>query len=221
MSAPIEMDPVCGMTVDPANLKWSSSNDGRIYYFCSEKCLAEFKSERSRCIAKVSEAHDCPVPRAEDEKPAGASETGEYTCPMHPQIVRQAPGNCPICGMALEPRTPTAAEDSRDLVGMTRRFWVSAALTAVVVLTGMAHLVSPKLMEELLSPRALSWTELVLASPVVLWGGWPFFERGWQSLVNQNLNMFTLIGLGVGVAYVFSVIAATVPQIFPASFRGA
>jgi Cu+-exporting ATPase len=148
----------------------------------------------------------------------------DYTCPMHPQIVRDRPGACPICGMALEPRTITApakGDESAELVNMTRRFWVSAVLTAPLVLLTMAHDLSGHLLEHLASPTTLRWVELALAAPVVLWGGWPFFVRAWQSLVFRSLNMFTLIGLGVSVAFLYSLVATLVPGIFPDSFRGA
>jgi len=144
----------------------------------------------------------------------------EYVCPMHPEIVRDEPGSCPICGMALEPRTVTLEEENPELVDMTRRFWVSTALTVPVLLIAMAVYLpggSPWL--RWFSADRLSWAELILATPVVLWGGWPFFVRGWQSVVTRNLNMFTLIGLGVGVAYFYSVVARLFPGAFPDSFR--
>lgn len=145
----------------------------------------------------------------------------EYTCPMHPQIVRDAPGNCPICGMALEPRTITLAEEeNHELKDMRRRFWVSTVLTIPVFAIGMSDLIPGAPLQSLLSPTAVAWIQLVLASPVVLWGGWPFFVRAWQSVVNRSPNMFTLIGLGVGVAYGYSLIATLFPDIFPHAFRG-
>src|SRR5512143_2871760 len=145
-----------------------------------------------------------------------------WTCPMHPEVVRDAPGSCPICGMALEPRTVVSAEEPEnpELADMTRRFKVSAALTAPLVLLAMAHLVPGNPLEHAIPHRTRALLELALATPVVLWGGWPFFVRGWCSLVHRALNMFTLIGLGIGVAYVFSVVAALFPGVFPASFRG-
>jgi Cu+-exporting ATPase len=144
----------------------------------------------------------------------------EYTCPMHPQIVRDAPGNCPICGMTLEPRTVSLDEEKNpELVSMTRRFWVGVALTVPLLAIAMSDLVPANPLERIVSMRVLGWIQFALATPVVLWGGWPFFVRGWQSLVNRSLNMFTLIGLGVSVAYVFSVVAKLFPEIFPLSFR--
>ena len=144
----------------------------------------------------------------------------EYTCPMHPEIVRDQPGNCPICGMALEPRTVSGREEENpELVDMTRRFWVSAVLTLPLVILAMGEYFAARSLERLASLPVLYWIELLLATPVVLWGGWPFFVRAWQSVVNRSLNMFTLIGLGVGVAYWYSVVATLFPNIFPASFR--
>jgi P-type Cu+ transporter len=147
----------------------------------------------------------------------------EWTCPMHPEVVRAAPGACPICGMALEPRMATgaAAEESPELRDMTRRFWVSAVFTLPLVVLAMGMMLPGDPFARLLPPRALGWLELLLATPVVLWGGWPFFVRGWTSLVHRRLNMFTLIALGVGVAYLYSVAARLAPGIFPAGFRDA
>jgi len=146
---------------------------------------------------------------------------GPYTCPMHPEIVQDDPGDCPICGMALEPVTVTLEEEENlELVDMSRRFWVSVALTMPVLVLAMGEMVGLSI-ERLASPRVLTWLELVFATPVVLWGGWPFFVRGWQSVVNRSLNMFTLIGLGTGVAYAYSVVATIAPEIFTASFRDA
>ena len=153
--------------------------------------------------------------------PTPPTEKIEYTCPMHPQIVREAPGFCPICGMTLEPRVVTGEEENAELIDMKRRFWVSTALTLPLLLLAMSEFMPGDPLRSLIAPRLLIWISLALASPVVLWGGWPFFVRGWQSIVNRSLNMFTLIGLGVAVAFVYSVIATILPQIFPASFRDA
>jgi Cu+-exporting ATPase len=139
----------------------------------------------------------------------------EYTCPMHPEIIQDHPGSCPKCGMALEPRTIEAEEDTTELDDMTRRFWVSTALAVPVFITAMAAEFWPETMAEIISPRSRQWLELLLATPVVLWGGWPFFERGWQSVRTWNLNMFTLVGLGVGVAWSYSMIGVLLPDIFP------
>ncbi len=151
----------------------------------------------------------------------GVVTTVEYTCPMHPEIVRHEPGTCPICGMALEPRTVTLEEPPNpELVDMTRRFGWSIAPTGIVVLLGMAEMFHGNPLAHALSGRALQWVELVLATPVVVWAGWPFFERGAASIVRRSLNMFTLIALGTGAAYVFSLVATVAPSLFPASLRG-
>lgn len=154
--------------------------------------------------------------------PAIPSTKSEYVCPMHPEIVRAEPGSCPICGMALEPRVTSAEEEwNPELTSMTQRLWVSVALTIPILLAAMGAYLPGAPLERMISPHALTWIELALATPVVLWGGWPFFVRGWQSIVNRSLNMFTLIGLGVAVAYLYSVVAALAPGVFPASFRDA
>jgi Cu+-exporting ATPase len=156
----------------------------------------------------------------EPEVPAAPTEKIEWTCPMHPQIVRSEPGSCPICGMALEPRTVTAAPaENPELRSMSRRFWASVVLTAPLLVMTMAEMIPGRPLEGLIPHHLRSWLELALATPVVVWGGWPFFVRGWSSVVRRNLNMFTLIGLGVFVAYAFSLVAAIFPQLFPASFR--
>lgn len=144
----------------------------------------------------------------------------QYTCPMHPEIVRDEPGNCPICGMGLEPRSVVAEAQNPELTDISRRFWVSAALTIPVSALGMSDVFAPHALMRLVSMHTMQWIELALATPVVLWGGWPFFVRGWQSILNRSLNMFTLIAIGAGVAYLFSLVAAILPGIFPASFRG-
>jgi Cu+-exporting ATPase len=154
----------------------------------------------------------------EPEMPVAASAT-EYTCPMHPEIVRNAPGNCPICGMALEPRLATGSEENAELNDMTRRFWISTALSLPVFLLAMAAELIPGVMGGLINPTLVQWIECLLATPVVLWGGWPFFVRGWQSLVNRHLNMFTLIALGVGVAWIYSMVGLLLPGLFPPSIR--
>src|SRR3989454_7203834 len=154
----------------------------------------------------------------ESETPIPSSRI-EYTCPMHPEIVRSAPGTCPICGMALEPRTVSAVEqENPELRDMTRRFWISLALTVPLLGIAMADMLPGMPVQHAL-PGWLPWIELLLSTPVVLWGGWPFFQRGWMSIVNRSTNMFTLIAMGTGVAYLFSLVATLFPQMFPASFR--
>jgi len=183
---------------------------------------------------EVRQSGPGPCPKCgmalDPESPALPATKTEYTCPMHPQIVRLEPGSCPICGMALEPRTVTAEEENPELRDMTRRFWISLALTAPLLAIAMGSMLWP---DEFMNgffyikghratipfTSVLPWLELVLATPVVLWGGWPFFQRGWVSVRNRSTNMFTLIAMGTGVAYVFSVVATLFPQIFPASFR--
>src|ERR1700723_845014 len=166
----------------------------------------------------------CPKCGVALERAAGsaAPTRTEETSPMHPEIVRDGPGSCPICGMALEPRTAVAEhEENPELVSMTRRFWVSVALTIPVLFLGMSDMISGNPLGSLISMRTAGWVALLLATPVVLWGGWPFFQRGWASVVNRSLNMFTLIALGTGAAFFYSVIAVLFPQVFPAAFRGA
>jgi Cu+-exporting ATPase len=203
-------DPVCGMTVDPGKAKHRAEYAGRSYFFCSAKCRDTFAAEPARYVVTS------PRGRA----PAAAGDV-LWTCPMHPQIVRKEPGNCPICGMALEkPMTPAASDaDNPELRDMTRRFWFGVALSIPLLAIAMAEHFSKAALDALIAPRLLVWVQLILGTPAVLWGGWPFFQRGWASIVSLRLNMFTLIALGTGIAYVYSLVAALAPQIFPASFR--
>ena len=197
------IDPVCGMTVDPATAKHRADHKGQSYYFCSAGCRTKFVATPAKYLKKFSE-------------PAVAGAI--YTCPMHPEIRQVGPGSCPICGMALEPLTVTAESGpSHELIDMTRRFWIGLVIALPVVALEMGgHLTG---LHMLLGKQTSNWIQFLLATPVVLWAGWPFFVRGWQSLLTRNLNMFTLIALGTGVAWVYSVIATFLPQIFPVAFR--
>ena len=206
-------DPVCGMTVDPATAKHRAELAGQDYFFCGAGCRQKLVADPGKYLDK-SPAIPAALP------PSSAPGAGTWTCPMHPEIVRDGPGSCPICGMALEPMTPSATDEANpELADMTRRFWISFALALPLVAFVMSDHVLPHGLAGILSGRALVWVQLVLATPAVLWGGAPFFARGWASLVNRRLNMFTLIALGTGVAYGYSLVAAFLPGIFPASFR--
>jgi P-type Cu+ transporter len=200
-------DPVCGMTVDPHKTPHRHVHQHRTYYFCSAGCRSKFAAEPTKYLGK----HAAAAP----ELPSGTI----YTCPMHPEIRQAGPGNCPICGMALEPLEPAAGGGPNpELADMTRRLWIGLALAVPVVVLEMAgHLMN---LHMLLSPTASNWIQLVLATPVVLWAGWPFFVRGWQSLVSRNLNMFTLVAMGTGVAWLYSMVATVAPNVFPPAFRG-
>jgi P-type Cu+ transporter len=233
------VDPVCGMTIDPVDAVGHADYKGRTYYFCAESCLQRFKADPARyvesgsapvesalLVARGTHSPDFQQPssartsRIPNPEPRIPTVTTKWTCPMHPEIVRDGPGSCPICGMALEPLVITAEEPENEELGeMTRRFWTSVAVTIPTLAIGMGDLIPGRPLERVLSPATAPWAQLVLATPVVLWGGWPFFVRGWQSVVNRSLNMFTLIALGVGVAYVYSVVATLAPGLFPQSFR--
>ena len=274
------IDPVCGMTVDPARAAGKQKHGGETYYFCSRRCMVKFIADpdtvlsnppRRQAQAHADEAaprHDahvhvaparpidhpvrtpqataadhevavyvCPMdPEVRESKPGACPKCGmalepetlttpatrtEYVCPMHPEIVRPEPGSCPICGMALEPRTVSLEDEPNpELVDMTRRFWISAALSLPLLVLAMSDMLPGQPVQRLVSQRLLNWFQFILATPVVLWGGWPFFERGWRSVVNRSLNMFTLIAIGVGTAYLYSVVATLFPEIFPRSFYG-
>ncbi len=197
-------DPVCGMSVDPATAKHRAEHKGRTYYFCCAGCRSKFESDPDKYLKPKS--------------PEPVIEGAIYTCPMHPEIRQAGPGSCPICGMALEPEIATADEGPNpELADMTWRFWVALALTVPVMVLDMGgHFAGGHWVDPTLS----NYLQFVFATPVVLWAGRPFFERGWQSLVTRNLNMFTLIAMGTGVAYAYSFIATGAPQIFPPAFRG-
>jgi len=207
------VDPVCGMSVSIAETTPSLDHEGRKYYFCRPQCLERFRENPQQFISSLAK------PAVHEPEPATGASI-EFTCPMHPEIVRDRPGSCPICGMALEPKTISAADEANpELDDMTRRFWISVVLTVPLLAIAMSDLIPGQPLEKILSMRTAGWLEMALATPVVVWGGAPFFARAWQSVVTRNLNMFTLIGLGVGVAYVYSAVAQLFPQVFPASFR--
>ncbi|RWB52174.1 heavy metal translocating P-type ATPase [Mesorhizobium sp.] len=201
-------DPVCGMNVDRASAKHFVRHEGQGVYFCSASCKGKFEAEP----AKYLDGRPAPEPM-----PKGT----QYTCPMHPEIIRDKPGSCPICGMALEPMgVPTGDEGPNpELVDFTRRFWVSAVLSVPLLVFAMAPMLGFSF-ESFIDGRTKTWAELALASPVVLWAAFPFFHRGWDSILNRSPNMWTLISLGVGAAYLYSVVAALFPDIFPHQFRG-
>ncbi|MBI1424295.1 MAG: heavy metal translocating P-type ATPase [Gammaproteobacteria bacterium] len=239
------MDPVCGMTVKPESPHHYAYH-GTEYGFCSAKCLAKFQAAPETYLNKpaageapppkpAGTVYTCPMhPEIRQPGPGACpkggmalepetptiSTTVEYTCPMHPEIVRSEPGSCPICGMALEPRN-AATEDNSELHDMTRRFWFSVVLALPVFVLAMGADLMPQALPGFLSMRVLQWIEFALATPVVLWSGAPLFQRGWASLVNRHLNMFTLIGLGVGVAWTYSMVALLLPGIFPPLMRAA
>ena len=206
----MNQDPVCGMTLEPSATAGTYEYDGTTYVFCSSHCLERFRAHPEQYVTPShGPSTSTPV--------AGAV----YTCPMHPEVRQDTPGACPICGMALEARTVRAEEEvNPELIDMTRRFWGSLGLTMPLLVLAMLEMLPGRPVQHALSVRLLTWLQLVCATPVVLWGGWSFFARGWASVVNRRLNMFTLIALGTGTAYVYSVIAALVPDIFLDSFRG-
>jgi P-type Cu+ transporter len=207
-TAEIAIDPACKMKVDPSKTSHRLDYQGQPIYFCSDGCRKKFAADPAKYLDGASPAQTAPV-----------AEGAIYTCPMHPQIRQVGPGACPICGMALEPELVTAdASPNPELTDMTRRFWIGLALTIPVVVLEMGgHLAG---LQTIVPRQTLNWVELLLATPVVLWAGWPFFVRGWQSLLNQSLNMFTLIAMGTGVAWIYSVVATLAPGIFQAAFRG-
>lgn len=242
-------DPVCGMMVDPLQAAGTHEHHGQTYYFCSTHCVNRFKSDAEGFLkgnyqqsmeagpVKPGTKYICPMcPGVESEKPSACPKCGmalepetatapstktEYVCPMHPEVVQDQPGSCPKCGMALEPREITLEEeDNPELRDMTRRFWIGVVLGSPLFLLAMSDMIPGQPVQRVLSPSLLHWVQWMLATPVVLWCGWPFFQRGWASLVHRNLNMFTLIALGTGTAYAYSTVATFAPGIFPESFRG-
>ena len=242
-TANLPIDPVCGMRVNPASAAGSYDYRGTTYYFCGLSCLQRFKADPDAFLGTTSEPapsapgaeYVCPMdPDVRQDHPGACPKCGmaleaasprppvattTWTCPMHPEVVRNEPGSCPICGMALEPRVVLAEERNPELDDMLRRFRVSLALTVPILAFMVSEVLPGDPLGSLTGHTLRTWIELALATPVVLWGGLPFFERGWASIVNRHLNMFTLIALGVGAAYGYSVAATVVPGLFPHSFR--
>lgn len=240
------IDPVCGMTVRVEGAKWKHDHAGAAYYFCNPRCMEKFKAEPAKYIQpapstaeqerppgatyvcpmdpEVRQDHPGACPKCgmalEPEEPALPLERIEYTCPMHPEVVSDKPGACPKCGMALEPRTVTVEAVNPEYADMRRRFWISVPLTLPTLFFGMSDLIPGQPLQHGALGPYLTWIQLVLSAPVVLWAGWPFFERGAKSVVLRSLNMFTLIALGTAAAFGFSLAATLFPDLFPASFRG-
>ena len=246
------IDPVCGMTVDPATAAATVEHQGIRYSFCSKGCAIRFQTEPDQYLNPRSAAplpqqppkvpeqqgeYVCPMdPEVHQTGPGACPKCGmalepaaiaapatrtSFTCPMHPQIIQPEPGDCPICGMTLEPREITAEEINPELVDMMRRFWISVALAVPLLALMVSDLLPSMPLQHLLSARTWAWIEFSLATPVVLWCGLPFFVRGWRSVMNRSLNMFTLIALGTGAAYLYSVVVTFFPRLFPASFKTA
>jgi P-type Cu+ transporter len=242
------LDPVCGMTIEEEDAVGSYEHHGVMYYFCNPSCLERFKGDPKQFL-EGREAHAAPLttagarflcpmdPEVRASKPGACPKCGmalepdlsdataltrtDYTCPMHPEIVRVAPGSCPICGMALEPRTVTLLDTPNpELLDMTRRFRIAALLAAPVFLVTMYDMATGGSTAMTRGP-VVNWLELVLATPVVFWAGWPFFERAWASIVNRSPNMFTLIALGVGAAYGYSALGTVAPGLFPSGLSDA
>jgi Cu+-exporting ATPase len=239
------VDPVCGMSILPSDAVGQATHRGQTYHFCSQSCLDKFRASPetylSRKAAELQQhphedtrEYTCPMdPEVRQIGPGACPKCGmalepvsaapltktEWTCPMHPEVVRDDPGSCPICGMALEPRVVTLQEQNPELDDMTRRFRWSLVLSAPILAFMVSEFLPGQPLQHALPPWAMTWSQFLLATPIVLWGGWPFFVRGWASVVNRHLNMFTLIALGVGAAYAFSVVATLAPGLFPASFR--
>ena len=243
------IDPVCGMTVNPATAAGSFAYQGTTYYFCCQSCLAKFRADPARYLAPASSKqavpkaaaapgtkYICPMcPEVLEDKPVPCPKCGmalepssplplpektEYVCPMHPEIVQAEPGACPKCGMALEPRTVTVEEEQNpELTDMTRRFWIALGPAAVVFVLAMSHMIPGHPMQHVISDEHSAWVQFLLSTPVVLWAGWPFFQRGWASIVHRSPNMFTLIAIGTGTAYLYSAFATLFPSLIPSSFH--
>ncbi len=245
-----EVDPVCGMTVQPATAAASHVHEGKTYYFCCQGCLTKFQADPAKYLkpsakpescapisaGSLTRDYTCPMDQeVHQDKPGPCPKCGmalepatvmpfavatEYVCPMHPEVVKGEPGTCPLCGMALESRTVSLEEEANpELTDMTRRFWISLGPAVVVLVLAMADMIPGQPIQRVLSNDALDWLQFLLATPIVLWAGWPFFERGWQSVINRHLNMFTLIAMGTGTAYLYSAFVTLFPSLVPSSFR--
>lgn len=244
-----EIDPVCGMTVDPLGAAGHVAHRGKTYYFCCRGCLTKFRADPERYVQpgairsmepaapappgaryicpmcpEVLEDEPVPCPKCgmalEPASPLQAGTRTEYVCPMHPEVVSQEPGACPKCGMALEARTVTVEEaPNPELVDMSRRFWIALGPAAVVFVLAMSHMIPGHPLQHLVPDRISAYMQLGLSTPVVLWAGWPFFQRGWNSIVHRSPNMFTLIAIGTGTAYLYSLVAALMPEWIPRSFQ--
>src|SRR5579864_6747300 len=213
---PLPRDPVCGMAVHPSSAAGSYEHAGRTYFFCCQHCLESFRANPTKYTNGDSAQQLVQLSTAVPPTKSGAT----YTCPMHPEVVRDKPGSCPICGMALEPTIESGTDESNpELEAMSLRFWVCLALTVPLLLLAMGEMIFRRPGSGVFAGRASQWIQLLLATPAVLWGGLPFFQKGWASLVSRNYNMFTLIAMGIATAYSYSVVATVVPTIFPPSFR--
>jgi Cu+-exporting ATPase len=221
--AALETDPVCGMKVDPAKAAGDAEYLGKRYFFCSKSCVTKFKADPARYVhTDDGECEHCApkvkLPGAKAD--VKVDEAAIYTCPMHPEIQQVGPGTCPKCGMALEPLVATGNEGPNlELIDMTRRFWIGLVLTLPVFVLAMSEHVPGVEMHRWLDPSTAGWIQFLFSTPVVGWAAWPFFVRGWQSLVSRNLNMYTLIAIGTGVSFAYSVVALLMPGAFPAAFR--
>src|SRR5262245_3354585 len=235
----LPIDPVCGMRVDHAKAAGQHQHRGVTYYLYGRSCLERFKADPEKYLAGNASGRSAspalvsisglqaktPEPSAQSRKPTAESLEAvppgvEYTCPMHPEIIRPGPGPCPICGMALEPRMIAADEGPNpELIDMTRRFRIAATLAVPIVVLAMGDMVAGPGLGGRINLGLVNWIGLIVATPVVLWAGWPFFERGWASIVYPSPNTFRLIALGVGAAYAYSAAATAAPQIFPEGFR--
>ncbi len=207
-----EIDPVCGMTVDPATAAGSFSYRGKTYYFCATSCLTKFREDPERYLV--------PPGQRPPTAPVPAGATVEYVCPMDPEVLETKPGACPICGMALEPRIISADEGPNpELEDMSRRFWRCLGPAIAVMIVGMSDMIPGMPLQQRFGGAVLNWVQFILATPVVLWGGAPFFHRGWLSVINRAPNMFTLIAIGTGAAYLYSAVATMAPSLLPSSFQ--